>query len=140
MSLSLSLSPSLADNPRFSQAGRCYCRHDVPTTRTPTHLLSLAIQKTAAVVDPNDASSPADIKALTVSTPSLIQELGPAFEKYNEEQFTTVKLPGGTRHVIISSHSSLGDGRYYDVESSSSFDFDHATQVSTAARTHATTA
>ena len=32
--------------------------------------------------------------------------------------------------IIISSHNSLGDGRYYDVESSSSFDFDHATQVS----------
>jgi len=79
----------------------------------------------------------ADIKALTVSTPSLIQELGPAFEKYNEEQFTTVKLPGGTRHVIISSHSSLGDGRYYDVESSSSFDFDHATQKASAVQSHA---
>lgn len=71
----------------------------------------------------------ADIKALTVSTPNLVNELGPAFEKYNEEQFATVKLPGGSRQVIISSHSSLGSGRYYDVESSSSFSFDHATQV-----------
>lgn len=70
-----------------------------------------------------------DIKALTVSTPNLVNELGPAFEKYNEEQFATVKLPGGSRQVIISSHSSLGDGRYYDVESSSSFAFDHVTQV-----------
>lgn len=59
-----------------------------------------------------------------------MNELGPAFQKYNEEQFATVKLPGGSRQVIISSHSSLGDGRYYDVESSSSFAFDHATQVS----------
>ena len=31
--------------------------------------------------------------------------------------------------VIVSSHNSLGDGRYYDVESSSSFVFDHSTQV-----------
>ena len=31
--------------------------------------------------------------------------------------------------VIVSSHNSLGDGRYYDVESSSSFAFDHASQV-----------
>jgi hypothetical protein len=31
--------------------------------------------------------------------------------------------------VIVSSHNSLGDGRYYDVESSSSFAFDHSTQV-----------
>ena len=33
--------------------------------------------------------------------------------------------------VIVSSHNSLGDGRYYDVESSSSFAFDHSTQVLT---------
>ena len=31
--------------------------------------------------------------------------------------------------VIISSYNSLGDGRYYDVETSSSFVFDHTTQV-----------
>lgn len=33
--------------------------------------------------------------------------------------------------VIISSHNSLGDGRYFDVESSCSFAFDHTTQVRT---------
>lgn len=33
--------------------------------------------------------------------------------------------------VIISSHNSLGDGRYYDVESSSSFHFDHIKRVRT---------
>jgi hypothetical protein len=59
----------------------------------------------------------------------VIKDLGPAFEKYNEEQFVTVKLPGSSQLVIISSHSSLGDGRYYDVETSSSFAFDHATQA-----------
>lgn len=32
--------------------------------------------------------------------------------------------------VIISSYNSLGDGRYFDVESSSSFVFNHTTQVS----------
>lgn len=41
----------------------------------------------------------ADIKALTISTPHVVTKLGPAFEKYNEEQFTTVKLPGGSQHV-----------------------------------------
>jgi hypothetical protein len=71
-----------------------------------------------------------DIKALTISTPNLVKDLGPAFAKYNEEQFMTVKLPGASQQVIISSHCSLGDGRYYDVESSSSFAFDHTTQVS----------
>ena len=35
-----------------------------------------------------------DIKALTVHDPSLHGKLGPAFEKYNEEQLATTKLPG----------------------------------------------
>ncbi|KAI1480484.1 2-oxoisovalerate dehydrogenase beta subunit [Daldinia eschscholtzii] len=68
------------------------------------------------------------IKALTFNEPDIISKLGPAFERYNEEQFVTAKLPGSTQQVIISSHSSLGNGRYYDVESSSSFAFDHTTQ------------
>jgi hypothetical protein len=67
---------------------------------------------------------------LTTSTPNALNDLGPAFQKYNEEQFVTVKLPGSSQQVIISSHCLLGDGRYYDVESSSSFAFDHSTQVS----------
>ncbi|KAG9237041.1 F-actin-capping protein-like protein subunit alpha-2 [Amylocarpus encephaloides] len=70
----------------------------------------------------------ADIKNLTIDNPSLLSQLGTAFEKYNEEQFATVKLPGSSQHVIVSSHNSLGDGRYYDVESSSGFAFDHSTQ------------
>ncbi|KAI0113169.1 putative F-actin-capping protein [Daldinia grandis] len=69
-----------------------------------------------------------DIKALTFNEPDIVSRLGPAFERYNEEQFVTAKLPGSSQQVIISSHSSLGDGRYYDVESSSSFTFDHVTQ------------
>ncbi|KAJ9151017.1 F-actin capping protein, alpha subunit [Coniochaeta hoffmannii] len=77
-----------------------------------------------------------DIKALTISTPNAVNELGPAFQKYNEEQFVTVKLPGSSQQVIISSHSSLGDGRYYDVESSSSFAFDHTTQKASAVQSH----
>ncbi|OHX01266.1 2-oxoisovalerate dehydrogenase e1 beta subunit [Colletotrichum incanum] len=70
----------------------------------------------------------ADIKSLTISDPEIVSSLEPAFEKYNEEQFVTVKLPGGSQQVIISSHSSLGDGQYFDVESSTSFSFDHTTQ------------
>lgn len=54
--------------------------------------------------------------------------MGPAFQKYNEDQLITVKLPGSSEAVIVSSHNSLGDGRYYDLEKSSSFEFDHATQ------------
>ncbi|KUI69626.1 F-actin-capping protein subunit alpha [Cytospora mali] len=78
----------------------------------------------------------ANIKALTSSDPNLVKELGPAFQKYNEEQFTTVKLPGSSEPVLVSSHNSLGDGRYYDVESSSSFDFDHATQKASNAQSY----
>ena len=40
----------------------------------------------------------ADIKALTAS-PSIVSDLTPAFEKYNEEQLATVKLPGGSQTV-----------------------------------------
>ncbi|GAW14261.1 F-actin-capping protein subunit alpha [Xylariales sp. No.14919] len=77
-----------------------------------------------------------DIKTLTINEPSLVSELGPAFEKYNEEQFATVKLPGSSQQVVISSHNSLGDGRYFDVESSSSFAFDHATQKASEVQSH----
>ena len=69
----------------------------------------------------------ADIKALTIETPDVINDLGPAFEKYNEEQFATVKLPGGSQSVLVSEFNKLDDGRYFDVESSSSFTFDHST-------------
>jgi hypothetical protein len=44
-----------------------------------------------------------DIKALTIDTPNLVSKLGPAFEKYNEEQFTTVKLPGSSQNVSLGS-------------------------------------
>jgi F-actin-capping protein subunit alpha len=37
----------------------------------------------------------------------------------------------------VSSHNFLGDGRYYDVESSTSFVFDHATGKASDSRSHA---
>ncbi|MCJ1465229.1 F-actin-capping protein subunit alpha [Pseudocyphellaria aurata] len=74
----------------------------------------------------------ADIKALTPNDPALLQSAKPAFESYNEEQLTTVKLPGGGKPVLISSYNSLGGGRYYDVETQSSFAFDHTTQKASA--------
>lgn len=75
----------------------------------------------------------ADIKSLA---PNVVSQLGPSFEKYNEEQFITAKLPGGSQQVIVSSHNSLGDGRYYDVESSSSFAFDHTTQKASSVQSY----
>ncbi|KAG7286121.1 F-actin-capping protein subunit alpha [Staphylotrichum longicolle] len=86
--------------------------------------------------EPNLTESRADIKSLTISTPNLVKELGPAFQKYNEEQLTTVKLPGSSQPVIVSSHSALGGDRYYDVESSCSFAFDHTTQKASAVESH----
>ncbi|CZS92796.1 probable actin-capping protein alpha-2 chain [Rhynchosporium agropyri] len=102
--------------------------------------MSSALATVSAFVDgapPGElADIIADIKALTIDTPTLVSQLGPAFEKYNEEQFATVKLPGSSQHVIISSHNSLGSGRYYDVESSSSFTFDHSTQKASAVQSY----
>ncbi|KAJ2899142.1 putative f-actin-capping protein subunit alpha protein [Zalerion maritima] len=69
----------------------------------------------------------ADIKSLT--NPSIVNDLGPAFERYNEDQFITIKLPGGSQQVIISPYSKLDGDRYFDVESSSSFSFNHTTQT-----------
>lgn len=59
-------------------------------------------------------------------------ELAPAFEKYNEEQFSLVKLPGGNTEVLVSPYNSLGDGRYYDTENNTSFAYDHASLSGTA--------
>ncbi|KAI9835898.1 MAG: hypothetical protein M1819_001796 [Sarea resinae] len=70
----------------------------------------------------------ADVKVLTLNEPSLLQSLDTDCEKYNQDQFTTVKLPGAHREVIISSYNRLEDGRYFDVESQSSFNVDHSTQ------------
>jgi len=41
----------------------------------------------------------ADIKALTVDGPDILPSLEPAFERYNETQLATVKLPGGNQEV-----------------------------------------
>ncbi|QUC21116.1 uncharacterized protein UV8b_05359 [Ustilaginoidea virens] len=78
----------------------------------------------------------ADIKSLTASSPNIISELSSAFQRYNEEQLTTVTLPGSSQPVLVTEHNSLGDGRYYDVESSSSFAFDHTRQKASAVQSH----
>lgn len=41
----------------------------------------------------------ADIKALAKGQPGLLESLEPAFKSYNEEQYTTVKLPGSIESV-----------------------------------------
>jgi capping protein alpha len=47
-----------------------------------------------------------------------------------------MKLPGGSTEVLVSQYNSLGDGRYYDVETQSSFDFDHATGKASAVQSY----
>ena len=89
-----------------------------------------------------------DIKTLTSDDdPLLISKLKLAFQKYNEEQLTTTKLPGSSQpvcvptprrwkgrltglQVLVSQYNKLPDGRYYDTETNTSFEFDHITQVS----------
>ncbi|KAI5307766.1 F-actin-capping protein subunit alpha [Ascosphaera atra] len=77
----------------------------------------------------------ADIKALS-DDPSLIPALQPAFEKYNEEQLTTTKLPGSSQPVIVSAFNKLEDGRYYDAQSQTSFEYDHITQKASSPQSH----
>jgi len=78
----------------------------------------------------------ADIKALTADGPDLIPSLTPAFRKYNEEQLASVKLPGSSQEAIVSRYNKLDDGRYYDVASQTSFQFDHVSQKASAPRSH----
>ncbi|KAL8651385.1 MAG: hypothetical protein Q9210_003288 [Variospora velana] len=70
----------------------------------------------------------AKIYSILEIRPGLLDLITPAFQKYNEEQLTTVKLPENSKNVLISSYNSLGDGRYYDTETQRSFSFDHQTQ------------
>ncbi|KAK5724282.1 F-actin-capping protein subunit alpha [Elasticomyces elasticus] len=74
-----------------------------------------------------------DIKALA---PSEVQSLEPAFKKYNEEQYTTVKLSGSSQTVIVSSYNVLDDGRYFDTASQTSFEVDHSSQTASSAQSH----
>ncbi|KAL9009947.1 MAG: hypothetical protein Q9173_005072, partial [Seirophora scorigena] len=39
-----------------------------------------------------------DIKKLTINEPKLLDSVTPAFQKYNEDQLTTVKLPGSNKN------------------------------------------
>ncbi|KKK25484.1 hypothetical protein ARAM_002062 [Aspergillus rambellii] len=71
----------------------------------------------------------ADIKSLTSDGPDIIPSLAPAFARYNEAQLATVKLPGASQEVIVSEFNKLEGNRYFDVESQTSFEVDHVTQV-----------
>ncbi|KAL2830470.1 F-actin-capping protein subunit alpha [Aspergillus cavernicola] len=78
----------------------------------------------------------ADIKSLTSDGDHLISSLEPAFERYNETQLATVKLPGASQEVIVSNFNKLEGNRYFDVESQTSFEVDHVTQEASAAQSY----
>ncbi|KZF21137.1 F-actin capping protein alpha subunit [Xylona heveae TC161] len=77
-----------------------------------------------------------DIKALIGDQSDTTQTLDPACQQYNEEQLAAVKLPGSSQDVIISPYNSLGNGRYFDVESQTSFLVDHSTKKSSAVESY----
>ncbi|EED21077.1 F-actin capping protein alpha subunit, putative [Talaromyces stipitatus ATCC 10500] len=87
------------------------------------------------IIANSNVQSP-DIKVLTSDGPNIIPELEPAFRSYNEKQLATVKLPGSSQQVIVSEFNRLDGDRYYDVESSTSFEFDHITQTASAAQSY----
>jgi len=73
----------------------------------------------------------------TITGESSLQSLGPALKKYHEEQYSSVKLPASSATAIVSSHNFLGNSTYYDVDTSTSFVFDHATGKASDAKTYA---
>ncbi|KAJ5522734.1 F-actin-capping protein subunit alpha [Penicillium frequentans] len=75
----------------------------------------------------------ADVQTLTEGE-DIIPQLAPAFERYNESQLTTVKLPGSSQEVIVSEFNKLEGNRYFDSESQTSFEMDHITQTASAAQ------
>ncbi|KAF8476170.1 F-actin-capping protein subunit alpha [Kalaharituber pfeilii] len=72
----------------------------------------------------------ADIKSLVSDSPDVIKGLAPALERYNKEQLTAVKLSGAAKSVLISEYNTLPDGHFFDVESNTSWNYDHEQQKS----------
>lgn len=88
-----------------------------------------------------ESAPPGELSNVTAAIKSItgnddVSCLASAYQKYNEEQFTTTKLPGGSEFVVVSPYNSLGDNRYYDVSASSSFAFDHVTGKASDVQSH----
>lgn len=100
------------------------------------------MSRNAAFASFVDSAPPGELADVTKAIAQILgdnsvqKELSPACQKYNEEQFVTTKLPGGSTEVLVSEYNALGDGRYYDVETQSSFDFDHATGKASAIQSY----
>ncbi|KAJ5729515.1 F-actin-capping protein subunit alpha [Penicillium malachiteum] len=77
-----------------------------------------------------------NVQALTEGD-DIIPSLLPAFERYNESQLTTVKLPGSSQEVaqvIVSEFNKVEGNRYFDSENQTSFEVDHTAQTASAAQ------
>ena len=78
-----------------------------------------------------------DIKVLAGNDSNILASLEPAFAQYNEEQYMTVTLPGSAGGSIpLTPYNSLGEGRYFDTASQTSFAVDHATHKASATQQH----
>jgi len=97
--------------------------------------------RSAALAAFIQAAPPGEIDNVSSSVKIITEDdslsgLDGAFKKYNEEQLTTVILPGGSQTVLVSEYNSLSDGQYYDVQASSSFSFDHKTRKASNTKSH----
>ncbi|QIX01563.1 hypothetical protein AMS68_007080 [Peltaster fructicola] len=68
----------------------------------------------------------ADVQAL--ANKDAIGSLESSFQKYHEVQYSTFKLPKSTTPVIVSEYNALGNNRYFDTASQTSFEVQHSTQ------------
>lgn len=101
----------LGSSRRASTAGSSFLLDAARLRETPTLYLCFAIITMSSTADiassfiegapPGELSDVVnDVKALTSDNdPALIPKLKPAFQKYNEEQLTAVKLPGSSQPV-----------------------------------------
>ncbi|CAE6478925.1 unnamed protein product [Rhizoctonia solani] len=74
----------------------------------------------------NDVIS--DLRTIVNDDDALQEGIQPSLEKYNQEQFVCVTIPGNEHQVIVSSAGLIPEsGRFLDPRSKTSFVFDHLT-------------
>ncbi|KDN51636.1 hypothetical protein RSAG8_00181, partial [Rhizoctonia solani AG-8 WAC10335] len=74
----------------------------------------------------NDVIS--DLRNIVNDDDALQEGIQPALEKYNQEQFVCVTVPGQEHQVIVSSAGLIPEsGRFLDPRTKTSFVFDHLT-------------
>ncbi|KAL7276898.1 F-actin-capping protein subunit alpha [Rhizina undulata] len=120
----------ILDAPPGEVPTRCYCRSVYSSLKGWWRLKTegWVWELKADGTDSSERGVRADVKSLVNDDAQVIDALAPAIERYNKEQLITTKLPGGSVQVIVSEYNVLADGRFFDIESSSSFAFDHSTQ------------